>query len=201
MSLALRPLYRASRPCRRASLSAATALGSIIACSLLLRPSVALAQFRPQQIHFDTSRSSSPDAPATFQADKVDYNDTDHTVTWSGNVQVWQDERVLRADQITYDRDTGVVTARGNVAVVQPDGSVLYSHYAELNGGMRNGVMLHVYANMADNVKMAANGLRRTDGKVNDLSRAVYTACEICAKDKTRSPSWPFRAHGATQAL
>ncbi|MFT8656236.1 MAG: LPS assembly protein LptD [Acetobacter papayae] len=201
MSLALWPLPRASRPCRRASLSAATALGSIIACTVLLRPTAAWAQFRPQQIHFDADTHSSSDAPATFQSDKVDYNDTDHTVTWSGNVQVWQDERVLRADQIVYDRDTGIVTARGNVATVQSDGSVLYAQYAELSGGMRNGVMLHVYANMADNVKIAANGLRRTDGKVNDMSRVIYTACEICAKDKTRAPFWQFRAYGATQDI
>ena len=89
---------------------------------------VAHAQFRPQVMHLDMGKPASKDDPVTFQADTVDYNDAEHTVTWSGNVQVWQNDHVLRADRIIYDRDTGVVAARGNVATVQPDGSVLYAH-------------------------------------------------------------------------
>lgn len=33
------------------------------------------------------------------------------------------------------------------------------------------------------------------------MSRVIYTACEICAKDKTRAPFWQFRAYGATQDI
>ncbi|WP_246856539.1 LPS-assembly protein LptD [Acetobacter vaccinii] len=185
----------------RTILQAATALGSVAACFMFDPAHVAHAQFRPQVMHLDMGKPASKDDPVTFQADTVDYNDAEHTVTWSGNVQVWQNDHVLRADRIIYDRDTGVVAARGNVATVQPDGSVLYAHYAELTGGMKDGIMLHVNAAMADNAKLAANGLRRTAGKVNDLSRAVYTACEICAKDKTKPPFWQFRAFGATQDM
>ncbi len=200
MIVALRPFCSGVLR-RRSALSAATALGSVAACLVASLPHTAHAQFRPQAMHINTGRTTSSDEPATFQADKVDYNDVEHTVTWTGNVQVWQGDHVLRADKIVYDRDTGVIAARGNVATVQPDGSVMYAHYAELTGGMKDGIMLHVNATMPDNAKLAANGMRRTGGKVNDMSRAVYTACEICEKDKTHPPFWQFRAFNATQDL
>ncbi len=200
MTVAYRP-SRERRLRRRHALAAATALGSVAAYAVIEPPREAHAQFRPQPMHLNTGRTTSSDDPATFQADKVDYDDNEHTVTWTGNVQVWQGDHVMRADKIVYDRDTGVVAARGNVATVQPDGSVLYAHYAELSGNMRDGIMQHVNAVLPENAKLAANGMRRTGGKLNDMSRAVYTACEICEKDKTRAPFWQFRAFDATQDL
>nr|WP_301272437.1 LPS assembly protein LptD [Acetobacter cerevisiae] len=197
----------ASRPSRfrllhrRRTLAAATALGGMTACILVVTPKEAHAQFRPQPMHLNTGTKTSPDEPATFQSDSVDYDDHANTVTWTGNVQVWQGDHVLRADKIVFDRDTGIVAARGNVATIQPDGSVMYANYAELTGNMRDGIMLHVNARLPENAKLAANGLRRTGGKVNVMSRAVYTACEICEKDKTRAPFWQFRAYDATQDL
>lgn len=161
----------------------------------------AYAQFRPTPLHVNTGSTSSRNDPVTFQSDKVSYDDHAGVVTWTGNVQVWQGDRIMRADKMTYDRNTGVVAATGNVASSQPDGSVLFSHYAELTGNMRDGVMTHVNALMNDNAKLAANGMRRTGGKINDLTRAVYTACEICAKNPSRAPFWQFRAYNATQDL
>lgn len=68
----------------------------------------AFAQFKPRSMHVNSQQRTSPNDPATFQADKVDYNDVEHTVTWTGNVQVWQGDRVLRADKIVYDRDSAL---------------------------------------------------------------------------------------------
>ncbi|NHN87429.1 LPS-assembly protein LptD [Acetobacter conturbans] len=163
----------------------------------------AKAQFRPAPVHINTgSTATSKGQPVTFQADHVSYDDHAGVVTWTGNVQVWQVDHVLRADKITYDRNTGIIAATGNVASSQPDGSVLFSHYAELTGDMHEGIMTQVHAILpADNAKLAANGLRRTSGKINDLTRAVYTACEICAEHPTRAPFWQLRAYDATQDL
>ncbi|WP_372360318.1 LPS-assembly protein LptD [Acetobacter orientalis] len=200
MTVAYRPSGTRSFRCRQI-LTAATALGSVAACFNLNPAHKAHAQFRPQQIQLNPGRTSSPDEPATFQADKVDYDDNEHTVTWSGNVQMWQGDHVMRADKVVYDRDTGVVAARGHVASIQPDGSVIYAHYAELTGAMRDGIMMHVNVVLPENGKLAANGMRRTGGKVNDMSRAVYTACAICEKDRSRAPFWQFRAFNATQDI
>jgi LPS-assembly protein len=168
---------------------------------LVMLPGVAHAQFRAQPLHVNTGKTSSSDEPVTFQADHVSYDEHAAIVTWTGNVQVWQGDRVMRADTMTYDRNTGIVVAKGHVASTQPDGSVLFSDYAELTGSMRDGVMMKISTLMEDNARFAANGLRRTNGKINDMSRAVYTACIICQKDPSRAPFWQFRAYDATQDL
>ena len=75
-----------------------------------------------------------------FTADEVSY-DRDHgLVTATGNVEAWQNDHIIRADKVTFDRNTDVVAAVGHVTMIEPDGQVLFSDYAELTQGMREGV-------------------------------------------------------------
>src|SRR4051794_32794499 len=120
------------------------------------------------------------DQPVYYQADSVEYDRDAELVTLSGRVEIWQGDRVLRADRVTYDRNTGVASAIGNVALVEPDGQVLFAEFAELSGGMKDGVLRDVRALLPQNGRLAANGARRTDGVINELSRAVYTTCNLC---------------------
>ena len=137
--------------------------------------------------------------PVTFTADEVQY-DRDHAlVTASGNVEAWQNDHVLRADKVTFDRNTNVAAAVGHVVIVEPDGQILFSDYAELTEGLRDGVLKGMRAILAENGKLVANGARRVDGKVNELSRAVYTTCNLCEADPTRPPLWQLRARTAVQ--
>ena len=138
-------------------------------------------------------------APVTFQADNVSYDKDRALITASGHVVAWQNGNVLLADRVTFDRNTDVAAAYGHVALVQPDGEVLFSNYAELTQGMRQGVLEGMRALLAQNARLAANGARRFEGKVNDLSRAVYTACNVCAKHPEDAPFWQMRASDATQ--
>ncbi|QNT79621.1 LPS-assembly protein LptD [Entomobacter blattae] len=137
--------------------------------------------------------------PVTFQSNTVEYNNKTGIVTWTGDVQIWQNDNIVRADKVTYDRNTNVVAAYGHVAMIEPDGEVLFSDYTELSDNMRQAIMTRMYALLADNGKLAANGMRRTGGKVNDMTRAVYTACNICAEHPENAPFWQLRAYGATQ--
>ena len=139
--------------------------------------------------------------PVTFRADTVSYDSKAGLVTWTGHVEIWQNDHVLRADKVTFDRNTNVAAASGHVAIVEPDGEVLFSSYAELTQGMRQGVMSNMRSLLSANGKLAANGARRTDGKVNDLSRAVYTACKVCAQHPERPAFWELRAYDATDDL
>ena len=118
-----------------------------------------------------------------------------------GHVEAWQNDHVLRADQITFDRNTGVAAAKGNVVLLEPDGQVLFADYAELTQDMKNGVLRDMRAILAENGRLAANGARRTDGQINELSRVVYSTCNLCAKDPTRAPLWQIRALSAVQDL
>ena len=137
--------------------------------------------------------------PIAFTADRVEYDRDKGLVTASGKVEAWQNDHVLRADTITFDRNTNVAAATGNVVMLEPDGEVLFSNYAELGGGLRDGVLRGMRAILAENGKLAANGARRVEGKVNELSRAVYTTCNLCAQDPTKPPLWQIRARTAVQ--
>lgn len=141
----------------------------------------------------------SKDEPVTFTADEVEYDRDNNLVTARGHVEVWQAGRIVRADQMSFNRQTGVITAIGGVVIMQPDGQVLFSQYAELNRNMSDGILRTVRALLANNGKMAANGMRRTGGSLNELSRVVYTACNLCKEDPTRPPLWEVRAASAVQ--
>ena len=161
--------------------------------------------YRPPAQHFPTlnlnAQPLSGNAPVTFQADSVTYDKTNGLVTADGHVQAWQNDHVLMADRLTFDRNTNVAAAYGHVVLVEPDGQVLFADYAELSQGMRNGVLTAMRALMTQNAKMAANGARRTEGKLNIMSRGVYSTCDVCAKHPEHAPLWEIRAFQITQDL
>ena len=137
--------------------------------------------------------------PVAFTADEVQYDRDNGLVTASGQVEAWQNDHVLRADKITFDRNTNIAAASGHVVMIEPDGQVLFSDYAELTEGMKEGVLTNLRAILAENGKLVANGARRVEGKVNELSRAVYTTCDLCKTDPTKPPLWQLRARTAVQ--
>ncbi|WP_272502295.1 LptA/OstA family protein, partial [Gluconacetobacter sacchari] len=177
-----RPVAGRSPQARRSLLAASMLGGTLVGAAIQVHR--AHAQVHP--VHVDAGTPVSQKDPVTFQADTVSYDNARGIVTWSGNVQIWQNDHVLRADTVTYDRNTGIAAAHGHVAIVEADGTVLFSDYAELSNGMRDGIMTRLHALMADNARLAANGMRRTGARVNDMARAVYTACEICARHPAR---------------
>ena len=139
--------------------------------------------------------------PVAFTADEVQYDRDNALVTATGTVEAWQNDHVLRADKITFDRNTNVAAATGHVVMVEPDGQVLFSDYAELTDGMRDGVLRGMRAILAENGKLVANGARRVEGRVNEMSRAVYTTCDLCKTDPSKPPLWQIRARTAVQDL
>ncbi len=146
-------------------------------------------------------QSASRNQPVTFTADSVEYDRENSLVIAQGHVEAWQDDHVLRADRVTFDRNTGVAAAKGNVVLLEPDGQVLFADYAELTQDMKNGVLRDMRAILAENGRMAANGARRTEGEINEMSKVVYSTCNLCAKDPTRPPLWQIRALSAVQDL
>ena len=141
------------------------------------------------------------DQPVAFTADQVEY-DRDHSlVTATGHVEAWQNDHVLRADKVTFDRTTGVLAAYGHVVVMEPDGEILFADYAEMNQGMKDGILRDMRAILAQNGRLAANGARRTGGEINELSNVVYSTCNLCKSDPTKPPLWQIRANKAVQDL
>ncbi len=146
-----------------------------------------------------SGRPVSRDQPVTFTADQVEYDREASLVTARGHVEAWQAGRVVRADQMTFNRETGVVVATGNVVLMEADGQVMFAEYAELSRDMSEGIMKSVRGVLDHNGKLAANGMRRTGGLLNELSRVVYSACDLCKDDPTRPPLWEIEAASAVQ--
>jgi LPS-assembly protein len=139
------------------------------------------------------------DGPVTFMADEVEYDRERERVVARGRVEAWQGGRFLRADSFTYDRNTRVALVKGNVQIIEADGQVFYAEEAELGEGFRDGVLTEVRARLAQNARLAGNGARRTAGTVSEISRPVYSSCNLCEADPTRPPLWQMRARMATQ--
>jgi len=146
-------------------------------------------------------QQGSRDQPVTFTADSVEYDRDNALVTAQGHVEAWQEGHVLHADKVTFDRNTGVMAAQGNIVLMEPDGQVVFADYAELTQDMKSGVLRDMRAILAENGRMAANGARRTNGQLNEMSRVVYSTCNLCAKDPTQPPLWQIRALSAVQDL
>lgn len=140
-------------------------------------------------------------APVTFLADKVSYDKTSNIVTAEGHVRAWQNGQTLYADKVTLDRTTGVVTAIGHVILSEPGGETIYANSAVLSKGMKNAVLQGVAARLARNGRMIANGGRRYNGEIEQLSKIVYSSCNLCKSHPTRPPLWQIRASSATRDL
>ena len=140
-------------------------------------------------------------APVSFTADQLAYDKTGNIVTASGHVHAIQNGQTLDADQVTIDRTSGVVTASGHVVLTQATGDTIYASHAVLSHGMKDAVMQGVAARMAQNARLIANGARRTNGQIDQLAKAVYSACDLCRTDPRRAPTWAIKAATATRDL
>ena len=172
-----------------------------VAALVLAVPLPAAAQFAGVRGTGQQTQPASRDQPVTFTADAVQYDRDKGIVTATGHVEAWQNDHVLQADRITFDRNTNVAAASGHVVLVEPDGQVLFSDYTELTQGMRDAVLRGMRALLAENGKLVANGARRTGGDINELSRGVYTTCDLCAKNPSAPPLWQIRARTMTEDL
>ena len=144
---------------------------------------------------------TSSKTPVTFLADQVAYDKTGNIITATGHVRAWQNGQTLYADQVVIDRNTGVATATGHVILLEPNSETLFADQAVLSNGMKDAVLTAVSARLAENGRMVANGARRTNDQIDELSRVIYSACDLCKTDPTAPPLWQIRASSATRDL
>ncbi len=140
------------------------------------------------------SKAAKDSQPVLLSADQVTYDEQQELVTARGNVELSQGARTVHADTMTYNKRTAVVTATGHVRVVEPSGDILFSDYAELTDDMRDAFVQNIRVLMTDNARMVGNEGERRGGDMMRVNRAVYSPCELCAKDPTNPPLWQIRA-------
>lgn len=134
-----------------------------------------------------------------LESDLLIQDDANQTVTAKGDVEVRYRGRTVRAGELTYDIKSGVITARENVVVIDPSGGVTFAQVMILDEELRAGVAEGFSARLSNNVKIAAATAVRRSDTVNELNKAIYTPCEICAADPTHPPTWSIRADKVVQ--
>ncbi|HEX7885668.1 MAG TPA: LPS-assembly protein LptD [Phenylobacterium sp.] len=130
-----------------------------------------------------------------MEADEVVRDDDAGVTTANGHIEVRYNDRTLRADKLIYDDKSGVIRAFGHIVIVNADGSSEYADEMVLDDQMSAGVALGFSARLQGNVKIAAASAAKRNDNIEELNRAIYTPCEICAKDGSpKTPTWSIAA-------
>ncbi|HWA90187.1 MAG TPA: LPS assembly protein LptD [Rhizomicrobium sp.] len=130
-----------------------------------------------------------------LQADRAEYDVTNHIVTASGHVEVDYDGRILLADTLTYDQNTDVMTASGHVSVTDAKGNVAFAQHVTMTDKMRDGALEGFSALIGGNGRLAAAKAVREEGRFTTAYRAAYTPCKICNKPGQRTPLWQVKSY------
>jgi len=132
--------------------------------------------------------------PVLLRADELSHDRELGIVNARGNVEVSRDDRVLLADSVTYNQKDDILTAKGNVSLLEPSGEVVFSEYVELTGDFKDGLVNDIRMILSDGARLAANGARRTGGIVHEMSKAVYSPCNLCSENPSEAPLWQIKA-------
>ena len=114
--------------------------------------------------------------PVDLTADSLKHDDATGVITASGNVELVQGERVLRADMVSYNLNTGTASARGNVSVTEPNGDVHFADEVQLNNEMQTGFIRGLQTYMAE-------GGHFTIGIITNAQKAL-AAAGICTDNR-----------------
>jgi LPS-assembly protein len=126
-----------------------------------------------------------------LQADEMNYEEGADTLKAVGKVEIARDGRVLLADIVTYNQTTDIAVATGNVSLLDKNGTVMFFDRLEVKGDLKEGIAREVRVLMADKSRLASREFRRSEGSINELRQAVYSACDIC---EGRDPVWQIKA-------
>jgi LPS-assembly protein len=159
-----------------------------------------------------TAGGPAPDRPAAspvddgldkgfyLEADEVEVNDRTKVITARKGVEVRYRGRVMRAAELTYNTNNELITAKGDVAIVNPDGTAQFADEVVLDGDFKAGVALGFSTRLQNNTKLAAHSAVRRSEDLNELNLAIYTPCDVCAKDgAAKEPSWSISAEKVVQ--
>ncbi len=128
-----------------------------------------------------------------LEADELIHDEGTQTVTATGNVELVQAGRILKADLVSYNLLTDQVRATGNVVLSENDGTTYFADDVELTQDMRDGFVEAIHILLADGSRFSAQEGTRRD-TVLSLKQATYTPCEPCKEDPSRPPLWQLRA-------
>ncbi|MGD2132048.1 MAG: LPS assembly protein LptD [Maricaulaceae bacterium] len=135
-----------------------------------------------------------------LEADTVELDDATGRYIARGNVVITYQQRTLYADEVIVFPEQDRVLASGNLRVVDATGVVTHAESAEFSQDLNSGVLEAPVALMPGSGTAGAALAVRSGGSVNELRRAFYTVCEVCAEEGEQArPTWRLRARRVTQ--
>lgn len=165
-----------------------------------------------QTLTVETKKNAAPQPVATdgqeekdqeevlFEADSVIREFDDGPIVAEGDVRAFFGERYLRADRLIYNPATDIVIAEGNVSITDENLETAFAGRVELSGDLRDGVAENFSALLEQNARLAADSAIHEQGARTRLSKAVYTACDVCAHDgHAKKPTWRLKALRVTR--
>jgi LPS-assembly protein len=132
-----------------------------------------------------------------LEADTLIRDEKNGPVIARGEVEARYRGKVVRAQEVTYDRASGVATAKGGVTIINADGSVETADEARLDKDFETGFASGFAARLIDGSQIAAATVTRRSPTVDELNKAVYTPCEVCAENP--NPTWSVQAEKVTR--
>ena len=131
--------------------------------------------------------------PVDFEADNLQHDEATRTITATGNVQLVQEKKILRAQKIVYNLVAETAHAEGNVVLSDVNGDVYFADRVELTGQMRAGVATKVQAYLGQGGRFTASEIQKMPDGSMRLTDAAYTPCE-CGNDDEGDPAWVIKA-------
>lgn len=156
--------------------------GLILAAVLALAPALVRAQ---------------ETAPPALIADQVRYDPAARVLTATGNVEVYFQDRILRASAISYDQASGQITATGPITVTDDaTNATLLADTATLDPELRAGLLQGARLVLEQNLQFAAIEARRVNNRFTTFEKTVASACQVCTG---KVPLWLIRADRVIQ--
>jgi len=131
------------------------------------------------------------ESPALLVADEVFVENEDRLVA-TGNVEAFHDGLSLTAGRITYDRASDQLVIDGPIRIMDETGTVITADYAEMDQGLRNGLLAGARVVLDQQLQLASVEARRVEGRYTQLSRVAVTSCQVCGS--RQAPLWQIRA-------
>lgn len=132
-----------------------------------------------------------------LESDLLIRDDKSEILTARGDVEARYQGRTLRADEVVYDTKAGVINAKGHVQLINGDGTAQFADEMTLDKDLKAGFALGFSARMDKNIKIAAVSAVRRNENIQELNKAIYTPCEVCAEKPT--PTWSVAADRVVQ--
>ncbi|MBV9511908.1 MAG: LPS-assembly protein LptD [Caulobacteraceae bacterium] len=130
-----------------------------------------------------------------IEADNLIRDDKNNIWIARGEVEARYQGHVIRGDEVIYRVGPGTVTVNGHGQLINPNGTVLMADHLTLDDKLRAGFARGFSTIEPHNIRFAADVAIRRSTEVNELDRAVFTPCNVCASDgRSVTPTWSIQA-------